>query len=211
MTNPWLHIHASDYENHMSRPEIAQQAFLAQIFQEALENHDTSSMALLGCTTGNGFEYIDCAATKRITAIDINPKYLEILSQRYKEKIPGLELVEADLEICTIEKRAYSFIFAGLLFEYLNPKPLLEKIAKAMLPNGVFVSILQLPSGDLPEISKTPCESIKALKSIMQLVSPQEFQTMAAHAGLRETEVKTITLKSGKSFCVGTYTKAQQD
>jgi len=54
MDNPWLHIPASDYEGHMSSPHIDQQQFLAQIFQESLSKYDNASMALLGCTTGNG-------------------------------------------------------------------------------------------------------------------------------------------------------------
>ncbi len=84
MTNPWLRIPASDYEGHMGSPNVAQQSFLAQTFKESLDNHDSSTIALLGCSTGNGLEYVNNNATQRVTAIDINPEYLEILRQRYE-------------------------------------------------------------------------------------------------------------------------------
>ena len=89
MTNPWLRIPASDYEGHMSSPNVDQQPFLAQTFEESLDKHDSSAIALLGCATGNGLEYVNKDATQRVTAIDINPEYLEILRQRYEESIPG--------------------------------------------------------------------------------------------------------------------------
>ena|GEM_PF-2740959 len=45
MTNPWLRIPASDYEGHMSSPNVAQQSFLAQTFKESLDKYNCSTMA----------------------------------------------------------------------------------------------------------------------------------------------------------------------
>jgi SAM-dependent methyltransferase len=84
MTNPWLRMPASNYEGHMSSPKVAQQSFLAQTFKESLESQDSSTIALLGCATGNGLEYINTESTRKVTAIDLKPEYLEILRQRYK-------------------------------------------------------------------------------------------------------------------------------
>jgi len=207
MTNPWLRIPASDYEGHMGSPNVAQQSFLAQTFKESLDNHDSSTIALLGCATGNGLEYVNNNATQRVTAIDINPEYLEILRQRYEGRVPGLEALEADLEVCAIENQAYSLIFAGLIFEYLEPRVLLPKIANWLRLGGVMVSILQLPAQHLSRVSETPYTSLKTLKSIMKLVSPQQFESMANDAGLVEIEAKTVTLESGKRFYIGTYAK----
>ena len=207
MTNPWLRIPASDYEGHMRSPNVAQQSFLAQTFKESLDNHDSSTIALLGCATGNGLEYVKKDATRRVTAIDINPEYLEILRQRYEGCVPGLEVVEADLEICTIENQAYSLIFAGLVFEYLEPRILLPRIASWLRLGGVMLSILQLPAKHLTRVSETPYTSLKTLKSIMKLVSPQQIKSMANDAGLLEIEAKTVTLESGKPFYIGTYAR----
>ena len=207
MTNPWLQIPASDYEGHMGSPKVAQLTLLAQTFKEALNKHESKSIALLGCATGNGLEYINNNATRRITAIDINPEYLEILRQRFEDSIPGLEIVEADLEKCTIENQAYSLVFAGLIFEYLEPRALLNKRDSCLCHGGVMVSILQLPAQHLARVSETPYASLKTLNSIMKLISPQQFESMANEAGLREIEANSVTLESGKPFYIGTYAK----
>ena len=39
MKNPWLEIPLSDYESHMSLPEVAQAQLLAGIFSEHLAVH----------------------------------------------------------------------------------------------------------------------------------------------------------------------------
>jgi trans-aconitate methyltransferase len=127
MINPWLNIPASDYEGHMSSPNVGQLSFLAKTFKESLENHDCRTVALLGCATGNGLEYIKNEVSHRVTAVDINPEYLKILQQRYGDSIPGLEIVRDDLHKCQLEEKAYTLIFAGLVFEYLDPQVLLRK------------------------------------------------------------------------------------
>lgn len=65
MNNPWLQIPASDYEGHMSSPNIAQQQFLAQTFQEVLSKYDSTFIAYLECTTGNGLEFVNSDVTKK--------------------------------------------------------------------------------------------------------------------------------------------------
>src|SRR5258706_2829717 len=207
MNNPWLQIPASDYEGHMSSPNIAQQQFLAQTFQEALSKYDSTFIAYLGCTTGNGLEFVNSDVTKKVTAIDLNPKYLEILRQRYGHIVPGLEVVEANLETCSLEESAYSLIFAGLIFEYVELEVLLPKIARWLQINGVLVSVLQLPAKNLAKVSESHYESLKTLAPIMKLITPSQFKTIATDLGLRETEARIVNLASGKPFFIGTYIK----
>jgi SAM-dependent methyltransferase len=207
MGNPWLHIPATDYEGHMSSPHIAQQQFLAQTFQASLEKYDATSIALLGCTTGNGLEFVNSAVTQKVTTVDLNPEYLEILRQRHGQSVRGLEIVEADLASCDLADSSYSFIFAGLLFEYVKPEKLLPKIRNWLRPQGILVSILQLPSKTLTKVSESPYESLKSLGPIMNLVEPAQFKAVASSVGLVETEAKTVTLESGKPFFIGTYAK----
>ncbi len=95
-------------------------------------------------------------------------------------------------------------VFAGLIFEYLEPRVLLPKIPNWLRLEGVMVSILQLPAQHLSQVSETPYTNLKTLKSIMKLVSPQQFKSMANDAGLREIDAKTVTLESGKPFYIGT-------
>jgi len=98
MNNPWLTIPASDYEGHMGSPDVDQTSFLSAQFNNAIERYPCGSIALLGCATGNGLEHVERDRTKRITAVDINPEYLEILKTRYRDRVAGLEVVQADLE-----------------------------------------------------------------------------------------------------------------
>lgn len=206
MGNPWLNIPAADYEAHMGCPDVDQLSFLGSTFKKAMENNDCDKVAILGCATGNGIEYINKASTRKVTVVDINPEYLEILRQRYEQSIPGLEIVEADLELCSIGDQEYSLAFAGLIFEYLNPRILLAKTAKWLSKNGVLVAVLQLPAKHLNKISATPNASLRQLDSIMKLISPRDFKKMAGDVGLREIEARTVMLKSGKSFYVGSFT-----
>jgi SAM-dependent methyltransferase len=207
MGNPWLQNPASDYEGHMSSPHIAQQQFLAQLFRESLLKYDSTSIALIGCTTGNGLEFINSEKTQKVTAIDINPEYLSILRQRYMNKVVGLEITEADLETFCLEKSIYSLVFAGLVFEYIDPQILLPKISDGLCKNGVLLSILQLPSHNISKVSESSYESLKLLAPFMNLVDPVEFSKIAINSGLSEMESKIMTLQSGKQFFIGSYTK----
>lgn len=207
MNNPWLEIPASDYEGHMSSPDIAQQQFLAQTFQEALRTYNSTFVALLGCTTGNGLEFVNSDVTRKVTAVDINPKYLEILRQRYEQVVAGLEVVESNLETCSLAESAYSLIFAGLLFEYVEPEVLLPKIARWLKPDGVLVAVLQLPAKNLGKVSESRYQSLKTLEPIMKFIVPSQFASIAAALGLPEMEARIVNLASGKPFFIGVYTK----
>ena len=206
MTNPWLKIPAADYEGHMRSPLVAQFSYLAETFKASLEHYDSASVALLGCATGNGLESIDPEATQRLTVIDINPDYLHILRERYADTIPGLEIVQDDLRHCHLEQGGYSLIFAGLVFEYLTPRVLLEKIALWLGKEGIFVGVLQLPS-PRSSVTETPYSSLQSLSAIMNLVDPAQFKDLAHKAGLTALDENIDTLATGKSFYRGTYRK----
>jgi len=205
MVNPWLHIPAADYEGHMGSPEVAQLSFLAETFRDALENHDCDTVALLGCATGNGLDHVKKEVTQRVTAVDINSEYLEILSRRYKNRVSGLEIVNSDLEKCRLEEKAYSLIFAGLVFEYLEPRILLHKAAGWLRTAGIMVAVLQLPSTQFSKVTETRYTSLELLNTIMKLVDPEQFNIIAENAGLVVIEEEKTILRTGKSFYIGIY------
>lgn len=207
MTNPWLNISVADYEGHMEHPGVAQLQFLKKIFAKSIEKYDSRVLAYLGCATGNGLEYIDTHETNQITAIDINPDYLETLRKRYQHTIPNLEIIEANLDELELNNRSYTLIFAGLLFEYVSPRTLVAKIAKWLETTGVMVVVLQPHDLDIMKVSDTPYSSLQQLNSIMNLISEVDFKVMAKESGMMEIEGKTVTLESGKSFYVGAYGK----
>ena len=78
MTNPWLGIPLSDYEAHMALPEVAQAKLLADVFHSVLAARRPSSVAVIGCAGGNGFDRIDTSITKRVVGVDINPEYVDV-------------------------------------------------------------------------------------------------------------------------------------
>lgn len=191
----------------MDLPEVKQLSFLRDVFKDSLSKYDNSSIAYLGCATGNGLEYIDKEKTNALTAIDINPEYLALLRQRYQENIPNLETIGTDLNNFQGTGQHYSLIFAGLLFEYLPASPLLNKISNWLEKAGVLVVVLQLQNKHTKKVSETPYSSLKQLDPIMNLISDQDFKLIAKENGLKEIEGDRVTLESGKTFYIGAYKK----
>jgi SAM-dependent methyltransferase len=191
----------------MRLPEVNQWSFLGYLLKESLDKYDSRSFAYLGCSTGNGLEYIRNDKTHKVTAIDINPEYLSILRNRYQHKIPNLEIVETHLNDYQGNGQRYSLIFAGLLFEYLDPGPLLRKISTWLESAGVMVVVLQLQDKHVKKVSDTPYSSLKRLDPFMKLISDQNFKLLAKKSGMKELEGKRFTLESGKSFYVGVFGK----
>jgi ubiquinone/menaquinone biosynthesis C-methylase UbiE len=106
-TNPWLLIPADEYEGHMSDESVGQLQALNKIFCDNLKFYLPESLCVLGCTTGNGFEHIIPAITKKITGIDLNENYLKILRERFGEKFSGMELICADLNAVLLSPESF--------------------------------------------------------------------------------------------------------
>ena len=208
MTNPWLQIPASDYEDHMSLPEVAQAQALNRLMGSALKEYTPESIAVIGCTTGNGFEHIDAALTRRVVGVDINPAYLAILEKRFAGRIPGLELAEADVAAPDFQIDPVSMVFAGLVFEYVDAADALNNIYRSMLSEAILLAVLQLPSSASSPVTATRYKSLERLAPIMNLVSPSKFSEACSEIGLQLISSDTIPLKKGKAFFVGIYRKS---
>src|SRR5574337_327833 len=156
--SPWLSIPASDYEAHMSSSAVGQLQYLNGIFRELLVELQPNSVAVLGCATGNGFEHIQ-PATRAVIGVDINPTYLDILRSRFGNRLPGLELVCADIEGCTLESRSLDLIHCALVLEYVNPVIAIEKAAGWLRPGGALSVVLQLPFAGSGPVTETPYTS----------------------------------------------------
>src|SRR5712664_384468 len=79
LTSPWHDIPLADYEGHMGSPQVAQAPLLAATFADLLKKHVPRSVAILGCSGGNGFERIRTAEVTRVVGVDINSGYIERL------------------------------------------------------------------------------------------------------------------------------------
>lgn len=96
MSNPWLAVPLSEYEQHMRSVGIQQSGALSDLFAEAIGFCRPFSIAVLGIAGGNGLDRIDSSVTTRVVGLDLNPLYLEAVRQRYSN-LPGLELHCVDL------------------------------------------------------------------------------------------------------------------
>ncbi len=200
--NPWLQIPADDYEGHMSSPSVAQLQMLNEIFADVVNEYQAKSIAVLGCTTGNGFEHLINKNIERIVGVDINPDYISICKRRFEKKLPQLDLICADLNEVEFSNSSFSLIHAALVFEYVKVELLLAKISRWLRPNGILSVVLQLPSDTLAPVSETPYQSLKLLNTVMKLVEPKVFRKTAQKYGLVETKNNKLKLINGKSFYI---------
>ena len=204
--NPWLEIPPDDYENHMASPEVEQLQALNVLFKGVIKKYRPSSIAVIGCTTGNGFEHIDPRMTKRVLGIDINQHYLDIARKRHPH-LPGLEFMCADIARDEISYDPVDLIHAALLFEYVSIEEALPRIVRLLMPGGILSVGLQLESPDSAPVTKTRYTSLEKLSPIMNLVNPDKFTSTAERYALQQIDSSIIDLKKGKRLFAGYYRK----
>lgn len=210
MANPWLSIPASEYDEHLAHPAVRQRAFLDRIFSNALSDYEPRSVALLGCATGGGLEHVDPDHTVRVTAVDVNPEYLEVTRSRFSEQLPQLELIQADLESCELDAAAYDLVHCALVLEYVDPEIVLKKAVRWLCPRGVLMVVLQLPSQEVAAVTPTGCDSLKLLAPIMTLHEPEAIRQLAGQVALVEQTSSIDRLETGKQFYVARYCHVDQ-
>ena len=194
----------------MALSEVAQAQALSNLMASALTTYTPLSLAVVGCATGNGFEHINAAHTKRVVGIDINPDYLKILENRLGGNIPHLELITADITAPDFSIDPVAMVFAGLVFEYVDVLLALRRIAQCLTAGGLLLAVLQKPSSESAPVTPTRYKSLERLSPIMNLVSPMAFSNACGSVGLQEMGSDTIPLKRGKAFFVGCYRKESE-
>ena len=208
MKNPWLEIPLADYEGHMALPKVAQATLLADVFEGALRKYAPKSVAILGCAGGNSFDRIDPQATTRVVGIDINPAYVATARERFQRRLPGLELIVADLQQDDVSIAPVDLVFAALLFEYVDADAVLASVGRLLKSGGCVTTVVQLPHADAPAATPSPFTSLQSLASCLRLVSPDFLRERAAALGLTEVESVQVTSLGGKSFQVQTFAAA---
>lgn len=204
MKNPWHNIPAFDYEAHMSAPHVGQTDFLNRTFRYIYNEIKPKSAAVIGCSTGNGFEHVDPELTELLVGIDINEEYLEIAKARFG-KNNRVKFINADACFVSFEGKKFDLIHCALIFEYVDIALCLENLISHMNLNGTLSVILQCSGEDQKMISTTNYKSLEQLSSIMKLVDYKDFKKAANNFGLIESKKEIILLESGKSFYVGFY------
>lgn len=205
--NPWLQISLSDYELHMESPLVDQASMLGSILEDCVSRFRPNSIALLGCSGGNGLSKICSTTVETVVGIDINPEYLHVATSRYQSAFRRLQFIVADLEIECPNFEPVELIFAGLLFEHVKAAPVLKCIQSRLQKDGRFATVLQLPSAEASKVTSTGITSLELLSGTMQLQSPPEFKATASAAGLISLEERVIKSSTGKRFQLLTFEK----
>ena len=205
MSNPWLSIPLQDYEGHMTLPHVGQAKMIANELEELLRTYAPTSVAIIGCAGGNGFEEASTAGVAHVVGLDINPAYVAEAKVRYAGRIPSLELYCADIEEGTQHVRPVELVYGALVFEYVDVADALRNLRALCLPSGLLAAVLQLPKEGVESVSPSRFVSLKGLGAIMRLVPPDEFGKVAEGLGFERLSEKLITLESGKQFSVQVF------
>ncbi|MDQ8154042.1 MAG: rhodanese-like domain-containing protein [Gemmatimonadota bacterium] len=198
--NPWLHIRLEDYRGHMGHPRVGQLAMLRDAFADALRAAKPTSVLMLGCTDGNGLDCIDPRVTRRVTAVDINERFLARLRESHGAGEVELTAVCGDAMQLRYPERAFDLIYAALLFEYLDWEALLPTLADALTMDGRLSVVVQVPSATEPAVSATDFSSLLSLEAIFAFVRPVQLCSVASRCGLEVAYTGVRTGASTKEF-----------
>jgi SAM-dependent methyltransferase len=202
VADPWLDIPLADYEGHMALPEIAQARMLADELESAVRQYAPRSVAIIGCSGGNGFERLIGTTVERIVGIDINPSYVAAAQARFGTQLPKLALYVADIQDALPNITPMELIFAGLIFEYVDLRTAMHNLRRLCTPDGTLVAVLQAPSAEAKAVSPSPYRSLQRLAAAMRLRDAREVEGAAAEVGFAPAATRSLTLPSGKSFIV---------
>ncbi len=199
--SPWLTIDAKDYEAHMGHPSVGQLQALSGVLRAILERDRPSSLTVLGCATGNGFEHIDPSATTKVVGVDINPDYLTIANKRHEHLQGVVTWMLGDLGSVELPQRTFDHIHAGLIFEYVDASAILPKIATWLVRGGRFSVVLQHPSEKLGAVSTSPAaERLKVLGLILRHIAPSRFIQAAQASRLHWLNSERVELPDSKKL-----------
>ena len=205
MSNPWLDIPLSDYEGHMALPAVGQASLIAKLLGQAISRWAPSSLAIIGCAGGNGFEQIRPDLVKRVVAVDLNSQYIQKTRERHLQRLPSLELLCADVQSEHLDYGPVDFTYAALLFEYVDISSVLRTLKRNSRPGAALTTVLQLPHAAMSLVSPSPYQSLGSLASLMTLVAPEELQSAARKTGFAFADAATVELPSGKQFCIQNF------
>lgn len=205
MRNPWLDIPLADYEAHMALPTVGQSQLIADELALLLRTYSPGSVAIIGCAGGNGFDCVLGTSVSRIVGVDLNPDYIEQTRTRYEDCIPGLELHIADVQASESLFDPVDLIYAALVLEYVDLARTMSVLRRHCRPNGVLAVLSQLPHETMAHVSPSPYASLQVLAPAMQLISQEELQGQARHAGFAPKHSRMTVSSGGKRFCIDEF------
>ena len=200
--NPWLDIPLADYEAHMALPTVGQSQLIADELAALVRRHSPTSVAVVGCAGGNGFDRLSGTSVTRVVGVDINPAYIEQARQRHAARIPGLELYAADLESAGVLFEPVDLVYVALVLEYVDTGRAMHTLLRYCKSGSVLAVLSQLPHEQMAHVSPSPYTSLQRLEPRMRLVVPEVLQEHARQAGFAPGRSRTVAATGGKNFSV---------
>jgi methyltransferase family protein len=205
LPNPWLEIPLSDYEAHMLLPSVGQAQMLAETLEALVKRYAPRSAAILGCAGGNGLERLAPLHLERIVGVDINPRYVATVRERFGGILPGLDLYAADLESPQQLFASVEFIYAALVFEHIELMKGLSFVRRHCAPGGLWATVLQRRDEHAEPVSASPYSSLRRLDSDFQWVPPEELRAKAGLSGFTPERSGELVAGGGKRFALEVF------
>jgi hypothetical protein len=202
--NPWLDIPAKVYEMHMSDSDVFQLQTLNRIMKLQIEDYSPYTMAIFGVATGNGLEH--AINIKKVYAIDINDKFLNICKERYciNENISFLKL---DIQNDDYDFQKIELAICNLILEFINENIFIKKISEKLADNGILSAVFQVNQG-ADYISKTKySDAFSILNKVHHNVNEEDITKIMEYNKLIKIKREEYVLPNNKKLVRIDYKK----
>ncbi len=134
-----------------------------------------SSVAIIGCAGGNGFEQLERAGVRRIVGVDINPDYIAATARRCINRFfPGLSRIQQTSRPRPFSSNRSALIYAALVLEYVELARAMASLRRHCKPGGMLATVVQLPH---ESVASSDTLSIHLADSsflqVMKLITPR--------------------------------------
>ncbi|OGS97879.1 MAG: hypothetical protein A3K04_04700, partial [Gallionellales bacterium RBG_16_56_9] len=189
---------------HMGMPGIEQAQLLSDIFAGVLAKYSPSSVAVIGCAGGNGFDRIS-PAISRVVGVDLNPRFVAETEARFRNRVENLELIVGDIQSHEVSFSPVDLMFLGLILEYVNVDSVMARMPSLLAAHGHIVTVLQLRTVGYQQVSSSPFKSVHLVGEVMHLVSPVQLQESVEAQGYVQLESRNVVSNGGKQFQVQVF------
>jgi len=200
MNSPWNEIDLNVYEAHMSSDNVMQLQMLNNITKHQLTDHEHCHVAILGAAGGNGLSNIDMTTTKKVYAIDMNSKYLEICKQRYSSLGNILELICCDLADVQTILPFSDILICNLIIEYLGEYSFVELLHNNKGKIRVVSCVIQRNNGKGFVSSSNLASALDPILSIHHNIDENVLQKEIIKASFEYLKKVIYPLPNGKEF-----------
>lgn len=200
MNNPWNEIDINVYEAHMSSKNVMQLQLLNSIMKQQLSDYEHCYVSILGIAGGIGLNNIDITTTKKVYAIDVNSKYLEICKQRYHSLGNILELICCDLADVQTILPFSDIIICNLIIEYLGEYSFAELLHNNRDNIKVVSCVIQNNRGNDFVSSSNLASAFDPILSIHHDIDENILKKEIIKVGFEYLKEVIYPLPNGKEF-----------